>query len=240
MQAFYGEQESLKGIFSAFADADAQVAEDARQAALDRAAEWRRSNHEVQEAFAEAIRAGRAFHERFSENVRREAELHNARLTAQSDLGLLLLQNRVEAAGLAGGPNAQRAAEISAQRDLIGGLEDRVKFLKRMHAGQLEIVRAAGDVISARIRLRDLLRKDPAKKKGAGGFSLGELFAEAGAEFAQYGGNIGAGPLSQQDARGAFAGVVKTHQTTVVQNFYLPVPASQAMVDARNAAKNLR
>lgn len=243
LQAFYGEQESLKGIFSAFADADEQARQDAIDAANERAANWRTANHAIQEAFAAARRQGRLFHEQFSANVRQEAEEQNARLVRQSDLGLLLLQNRVEAAGLAGGAKAQRAAEISAQRDLIGGLEDRVKFLRRMHAGQLEIVRAAGDVISAKIRLRDILSRDPdAKKARAGaGFSPQQFFAEAASEFMQYGSNIG-GPLSPQNAGGDAIGigVKKTHQTVVVQNFYAPVPSSQAMIDARNSAKNLK
>ncbi len=89
-------------------------------------------------------------------------------------------------------------------------------------------------------RAKDQSARDSRGGGGGDSFTLAELFQEATSEFNQYGGNIGSGPLSAQDARGAFAGVVKTHQTTVVQNFYLPVPASQAMVDARNAAKNLR
>lgn len=75
-----------------------------------------------------------------------------------------------------------------------------------------------------------------------GGYTLEQLFEEASSEFALYGSNVGGPgtPLSPQDARGAFAGTVKTHQTTVVQNFYGQRDTGQAMRDAQSVARNAK
>ncbi len=79
-------------------------------------------------------------------------------------------------------------------------------------------------------------------KAAGGGYTLEQLFEEASSEFALYGSNVGGPgtPLSPQDARGAFAGTVKTHQTTVVQNFYGQRDTGQAMRDAQSVARNAK
>jgi len=113
-----------------------------------------------------------------------------------------------------------------------------VLALKRQKAGALAVAQAQTDLLSAEQTLKNLNQK----QKTAGGFTLQQLFQEAGQEFATYGSNIGdrAQPLSSQDARASFAGTVKTSQTTVVQNFWGERSTAQAMNDARASARNLR
>ena len=121
--------------------------------------------------------------------------------------------------------------ERKADRALIRFYADQEKHAKTV----LDRQAAAQKKIAAQIDLAGLK-----KSKGASGYSLEELFAEAGSEFAMYGSNVGSGPLSAQDARGQFGGILKTHQTTVVQNFYGEPRPSQAMNDARSSARNLK
>lgn len=108
--------------------------------------------------------------------------------------------------------------------------------------------------VAKQLALRDALTKTSDKLFGsrgakggkagaAGGYTLDQLFAEAGAEFALYGGNLGPGPLSPQDARGQLGGIIgahKTQQTTVVQNFYGDRNAAQGIQDAYRVARNMK
>ncbi len=156
-----------------------------------------------------------------------------ARSANASEAMLLGLENAVGEAGLLQDPAKRLAAEKTADQVLVKYYEGVVKRLQKQKAGLLAIRQAEANVISAKQALQSLTNTG-----ASAGFTLNQLFAEADSEFATYGSNIGPGPLSPQDARGAFAGAVKTHQTTVVQNFYGARPTGQALADARAVARN--
>lgn len=120
--------------------------------------------------------------------------------------------------------------ERKADRRLIKFYADQERNAKT----RLDRQAAAQKKIAAQIDLVGLK-----KPTAASGYTLQELFAEAGSELAQYGGNVG-GPLSSQDARASFAGAVKTQQTTVVQNFYGERNAGQGLADAYRVARNMK
>lgn len=238
LQQFYGEQENLTSILDGFAEADRQAREDAVEDAKQRAAEWRDANHQIQLAFEEARKQGREFHRRFSESVRQQAEDQRARLATRDLIRLQIIENRVAAANLL--PDTDRALKTrrDAQKLLIRFWREQAKN-DRLSA--LEQLQAQGQAIAAQNDLRNIGKKDKTGDGGRG-FTLSELFAEAGDQFATYGSNVGpaGSPLSAQDARGGLAQTIKTHQVHVTQIFNIPVPTSQAMIDARNAAKNLQ
>jgi hypothetical protein len=127
-----------------------------------------------------------------------------------------------------------KATELERKADqrLIKFYKDRIaatKGLARQNYQQ--------QLLAAQIDLAGL-----AKNKATGGYTLQELFAEAGSELALYGSNVGGPgtPLSPQDARASLAGTIKTHQTTVVQNFYGERGTGQAISDAYRVAKNMK
>lgn len=128
------------------------------------------------------------------------------------------------------------ALERRADQKLIKYYAEREKAAKTA----LERQDAAQKKIATQIDLAGLKRG-----KTAGGFTLGQLFAEASSEFALYGGNVGGpgSPLSPQDARGQLGGIIGTHktqQTTVVQNFYGDRSAGQGIQDAYRVARNMK
>lgn len=237
LQQFYGEQENLNSILDGFAEADRQAREDRVAETKQRAAEWRDANHQQQLAFEAARKQGREFHERFREQVRQQAEDQRDRLDLRDQIRLQIIQNRVAATELL--PETDRALKTrrEAQRLLVRFWREQAK---NDRLSTLEQLQARAQAIQAQEELRNLGKKD--RQDGGGGFTLGQLFQEAGEQFATYGGNIGAAgtPLSAQDARASLAGAIKTHQTTVVQNFFYPTGPSQAMNDARAAARNLK
>ena len=165
----------------------------------------------------------------------REASLGRERAEAR----LVNLQNVFAAAQLIQDPEQRLAAEKKAQQAIIGFYKEKVATLKKHRAGILAIRQAETDVIAARLTLQTLKKT---AKTGGGGFTLQELFAEAGSELATYGGNVAARgtPLSPQGARASRAGTVKSSYTTVVQNFWGERGTAQALNEARASARNLR
>ncbi len=254
LQALGGERKSDQGILDQFAADDAAAAKKAADAAKARAdkAKARADKAEAAEKARQKIisaankkrldqlqaniAAGQAYTRSFitglaklgAENRKAAA----ARAANAAEATLVGLQNVFGEAELIRDPAKRLAAEKTADQVLVKYYEGIVARLKKQKAGILAIRRAESDVISAKLALQSLTAS-----KASSGFTLGQLFAEAGSEFATYGSNIGT-DLSPQDARGAFAGAVKTHQTTVVQNFYGARPTGQALVDARAVARN--
>ena len=118
------------------------------------------------------------------------------------------------------------------------------------YAGRAKALRKTGAIIAAQQaesqKIATQIDKANLKKSTAGasngGFTLGQLFQEAGSEFAMYGSNIGAAgaPLSPQAARGALGGIIKTHQTQITQVFIGEPRPNQAMNDARASSRNLK
>lgn len=242
LQSFYGEQESLGGILQAFTDADERADKDAAAAAKERirkakerAKAWRERNHDLQLALAEVRKRMRTFSEAFSESIRQQARESRDRQTQRFETSVQIAENAISRAQLIGNKDSELEAERKARVALIDLYRERVATLKSQHAGLAAITRAQADVYAARKALRDLNKRETGDK----GFTLQELFAEAGQEFQLYGGNVGS-VLSAQDARGAFAGTVKSHQTTVVQNFYGERSSGQALADAARVAKNMK
>lgn len=235
LEQFYGEQESLTGILDRFADEDKRAREDAIEDAQRRAEEWRDANHQIQAAFADARKQGREFHERFREQVRQDAEDARARLEMREMIQGQVLQNQLAAAELKGDTEKGIAAQRAVWKRIIDYYRD---LAKHAHYSRLERLRFQNQAIEAQRAFNNLGKQD----RQSGGFSLAELFAEAGEQFAQYGSNIGprGAPLSAQDARGALAQTIKTHNVTVIQHITAPTPISQAMIDARNAARVLQ
>lgn len=237
LQQFYGEQENLNSVLDGFAEADRQAREDRIEDAKRRAEEWRDANHQIQLAFEAARKQGREFHKRFSESIRQQAEDQRARLATRDLIRLQIIENRVAATNLL--PETDRALQTrrDAQKLLVRFWREQAKN-DRLSA--LEQLQAQGAAIAAQNDLRNIGRKD--KESGGRGFTLSELFAEAGEEFAMYGSNVGprGAPLSAQDARGALAQTIKTHNVNVTQFITAPMPISQAMIDARNAARVLQ
>ncbi len=177
---------------------------------------------------------------RIGERLRKElkdraaqAKIHAANLKdTQDQIALQIIENNLAAARLIPNTEKELAAEKKAQLVLVEWYKRRAKQLGlNTLAGQ----QAQGDYLNALQTYRNL-----GKKEKSATFTLAQLFSEADKEFATFGSNIGAAgtPLSPQEARGAFAGTVKSHQTTVVQNFYGERPTGQALADARAVARN--
>ncbi len=259
LQALGGERKSDQGILDQFAADDAAAAKaaaDKAAAAAKKAAEAAKARAAKAEAaekarqkivnagnkkrldqLAQNLADGQAYTHSFIAGLGKIAAENRkaaaARAANAAEATLVGLQNVFGEAELIRDPAKRLAAEKTADQVLVKYYEGIVARLKKQKAGILAIRRAESDVISARLALQSLT----ASKASSSGFTLGQLFAEAGSEFATYGSNIGT-DLSPQDARGAFAGAVKTHQTTVVQNFYGARPTGQALADARAVARN--
>lgn len=176
-----------------------------------------------------------------AEKARQEKNAQDAidRLETARQLREQQLSNAVARAQLIKDPKAELAAERKADLVIVEYYRQRAKN-KKLSA--LERAQAQGEYLQALKTYRDVGKKE---KSAASGYSLEQLFEEASSEFAMYGSNVGSGPLSAQDARGAYAGLarqgtVKTHQTTVFQNFYGDRSTAQAMNDARASARNLK
>lgn len=93
-------------------------------------------------------------------------------------------------------------------------------------------------LLAAQIDLANL--RNSKKAGAASGYTLQQLFAEAGAELATYGSNVGT-DLSAQDARAEYGATVQKHSTTIVnQNFYDGRHSHQALTDAYQVAKNMK
>lgn len=147
------------------------------------------------------------------------------------------LQNAVARAQLIKNPAKELAAEKKADQAIIDAIKQRIR---EKHLTGLALAQAQGDLLSAEKTLQDLVKqKDKAKTAGSS-FSLQDLFKEATSEFATYGSNIGAGPLSPQDARAGLAQTISAKNTVVVQNFYSDRGTGQAISDAYQVARNMK
>lgn len=120
-------------------------------------------------------------------------------------------------------------------------LQKRLRILKRSGGTEQEILTATLNLETLRRRERDI-RKAGLDK--ANNFSLSQLFAEAGSQFATYGSNIGprGASLSQQDARASVKGSLDKVRgdTIIVQNFHGERNPAQAIYEAANAARALK
>lgn len=236
LQRFYGEQEAVNGILEDFARQDEQARQDRIDAAKDRAAKWRDQNHQYHLAVEAMLKQGREFHEEFKRQVAQDAEDARRRLEVRDQIRLQTLQNQLAGAQLKGDTDRGIQAQKTALRHIVNYYRDQAKNLR---LSVLERKQAQGEALNAQRALNDLSKRKA--DGGGGGFTLQELFQEAGDEFAMYGSNIGprGSSLSAQDARGALAQTIKASHTTIVQNFNYPVGPSQAMNDARASIRNV-
>ncbi len=244
LQKFYGEKGSVQDIITAFLTADSQAAKDA---AAKQAAAFAESQQLLIEQRAASKKAWTDYLEaQAAKNLETQQLLLEQRnaskqayadyLKGQQDLKLQGFENQLTSARLISNPEKAIAAERKVDQAMIRYYEARVSRLKKERASLLDIAQAESDVLTAKLAL-----KNTTKQATTGSFSLQQLFAEADKELALYGSNISAGgPLSPQEGRAAFAANVKSHQTTVIQNFNYPKSASQALNDAHAGARNLK
>lgn len=237
LQSLHAQTESLNAITQGYIDADEQARQDRIKAAEAAAAQWREDNHQYHLAIEAMLKQGKTFHDNFKRQVAEEAAAQKTRLEMRETIQGQVLQNKLALAELKGDTDAGIKAQRAVLRQIIDYYRD---LAKHTHYSRLERLRFQAQAISAQKAFNDLGNGD--EKRAGGGFTLAELFAEAGEQFEQYGSNIGpAGtPLSAQDARGALAQTIKTHNVTVIQHITAPTPISQAMIDARNAARVLQ
>ncbi len=244
LQKSYSEKGSVQDIITAFLTADSQAAKDAaaKQAAAFAEAqqlliEQRAASKQAWKDYLDAQAAKNAETQQLLLEQRDASKQAYADyLKGQQDLKLQGFENQLTSARLISNPEKAIAAERKVDQAMIRYYEARVSRLKKERASLLDIAQAESDVLTAKLAL-----KNTTKQATSGGFSLQQLFAEADRELALYGSNISAGgPLSPQEGRAAFASNIKSHQTTVIQNFNYPKSASQALNDAHAGARNLK
>ncbi len=267
LQSLYGEQGSDLGILSGFSQDDANAAakraatakaksDKAAAAAAKQAAVVKANAEKVLRAVKAAnklradqlnatLAAGRAYTYSFVTGLgaigaanRKAAAAKAARVAGRaadaSEATLLGLQNTLAEDDLITNPAKRLAKQKKDEENLVLYYQRIVHTLEKQKKGILAINQAKANVISAQVALHSLSTSTAA---AGGGFTLQQLFAEAGSELQQYGSNVGT-DLSPQDARASFAGIVKSNQTTVHQHFYGSRPTGQALADARAVARN--
>ena len=229
-----GEIVGITDKLSSIAEGNAQKAADARKKAADARAKM------IEALIPGAVRGSGRAGDAFS---RLQAAFAAAIPSAVSGVGrvsdLSELTNQSRAQQIAAVRTQIEEQRVTNEKKLIPFLEIEVRLarqhaalLKKAGASELDKLNATLEIARLRARIRDINKAD----KASAGFTLAEFTAQITADQAMFGSNVGAGPLSAQDARGAVKGAV-----TVVQHFNgdRPNPA-QAIQQASQAARALR